>query len=313
MKARTIVVRASLILILGLRLSEYLLVYLACKNTKTLTMFKHPLYLVPFDFTPVSESALRLAIDLAVANEGSVYLLHIVGKNSEKIEARNNFKNVISELRDSEKELVTSKVIVGDLFEDMGKAGDVLKASLIVMGTHGARGMQKVFGSNAVKMISNASSPFLITQGKKTVDKINTIVMPFSFSKESIQITTFAARMAKKFSAKIHLVGYHDDDSWLENKTQSNQLVVRKHLTESNVKHEIINLPASSSYEKELINYAAKVDADIIAAAYFKEGVLPTPNSFIQGIIENELQIPLLTVNAEELTVINSNYTFMSI
>lgn len=275
-------------------------------------MFKHPLYLVPFDFTPVSDSAMRLAIDLAEANNGSVYLLHIVGKNSERIEGRNNFKTVISELKESEQALITTKVIVGDLFEDMGKAGDLLKASLIVMGTHGARGMQKIFGSNAIKMISNASSPFLITQGKKTVDKINTIVMPFSFSKESIQITTFAARMAQKFNAKIHLVGCHDNDSWIEHKTQSNQLVVRKHLTDSNVEHEIINLPTGSSYEKELIVYAAKVDADIIAAAYFKEGVLPTPNSFIQGIIENELKIPLLTVNAEELTVINSNYSFMS-
>ena len=46
------------------------------------------------------------------------------------------------------------------------------------------------------------------------------------------------------------------------------------------------------------------------------EGLLllfPSPNSFIQGMIENEFQIPLLTVNSEELTVINSNYSFMSV
>ncbi len=276
-------------------------------------MFNSPLYLVPYDFSHVSESAARLAIDLAVANNGLVYLLHIVGKTSEKLDARANFKKVIASHNESERKLLTTKVIVGDLFEDMGKAGDLLKASLIVMGTHGAKGFQKVFGSNAVKMISNASSPFLITQGKKSVDKINTIVMPFSFSKESIQITTFAARMAKKFNAKIHLLACHDNDSWIEHKTQSNQLVVRKHLTDSGVEHEIVNIPSSRPYEEELLSYAAKVDADIIAAAYYKESVLPTPNSFIQGMIENELQIPLLTVNAEELSVINSNYSFMSV
>ncbi len=276
-------------------------------------MFKHPLYLVPHDFSSVSKGATLLALDLAKANDGSVYLLHIVGKNSEKSEARRKFADLVSNLKEEDRKLVTTKVITGDLYEDMGKAGDILKASLIVMGTHGAKGMQKLFGSNAVKMISNASTPFLITQGKKKVNKMNTIVMPFSFAKETIQIVTFASAIAKKFKAKIHLVGYHDSDKWLANKVQSNQLVVRRHLTDAGVEHEIVNLPGDKSYEEELMNYSKSVDADLIAAAYFKEGILPSPNSFIQLMIENEQQIPLLTVNAAELTVINSNYSFMSV
>lgn len=277
-------------------------------------MFKHPLYLVPFDFTPVSESAMRLALDLAEVNHGSAYLLHIVSKNAERIEARKKFEDVVANLSEADQSRVTTKVIIGDVYEDMGKAGDILKASLIVMGTHGAKGMQKVFGSHAVKMISNAVSPFLITQGNKQVDKIKTIVMPFSFAKESIQITTFVGTIAKKFKAKVHLVGFHSNDEWLENKTQSNQKIVRKHLAENGVEHEIVNLSKkASTYEKEIMTYASSVDADIIAAAYFKEGIMPSPNSFIQTMIENKLNIPLLTVNAEELTVINSNYSFMTV
>jgi nucleotide-binding universal stress UspA family protein len=276
-------------------------------------MFKHPLYLVPHDFSEISNSATRLALDLAEANNGSVYLLNIVGKDSEKIEARQQFVDLISEMNAEDQKRWTTKVLVGDLFEDMGKAGDILKASLIVMGTHGARGMQKFFGSNAVKMISNASTPFLITQGKKKVEKINTIVMPFSFAKETIQIVTFATSMAKKFNAKIHLVGYHDSDQWLEHKTQSNQLVVRRHLSDQEVEHEIVNLDGKGSYQEELLAYSKSVDADIIAAAYFKEGILPSPNSFIQMMIENENQIPVLTVNAAELSTINSNFAFMSV
>ncbi len=275
-------------------------------------MFKHPIYLVPHDFSEISQSATRLAIDLAEANNGTAYLLHVVGKHSERIQARQQFKNLVAQMSIEDQSRVTTKVIVGDLFEDVGKAGDILKTSLIVMGTHGAKGMQKLFGSNAVKMISNASSPFLITQGKKKVEKISTIVMPFSFAKESLQIITFASSMAKKFKAKIHLVGYHDSDSWLNNKTQANQMIARRHLDEHSIDYEIVNLDRNASYETELISYAKQVDADIIAAAYFKEGILPSPNSFIQTMIENEQQIPLLTVNSEELSVINSNLSFMS-
>ena len=276
-------------------------------------MFKHPIYLVPHDFSSISESATRLAIDLAEANDGSAYLLHIVTKESEKIEARKIFERIVGDMSEKDRSFVTTNVMEGNLIEDVGKAGDILKASLIVMGTHGAKGMQKLFGSHAVRMISSSVSPFLITQGKKNVEKINTIVMPFSFARESIQIASFAGSIAKKFNAKIHLVGYHDSDQWLANKTQSNLIVLRRHFADTGVENEIVNLEKKGSYEKELLAYADSVDADIIAAAYFKEGVLPSPNSFIQHMIENEKQIPLLTVNAAELSVINSNYSFISV
>lgn len=276
-------------------------------------MFKHPLYLVPFDFSEVAEKAMRLALDLAEANNGSTYLLHVAEKESEKTALRRQFDDVFNNLTPEEQKITSTKVIVGDLYEDMGKAGELLKASLIVMGTHGASGMQKIFGSKAIKMIRNSGSPFLITQGKKSVDKLKTIVMPFSFAKETIQITSFASTIAKQFNAKIHLVGFHDEDQWLEHKVQSNQLVVRKHLSDKGIAHEIVNLPKNDSYENELMDYANKVDADIIAAAYFKEGVMPNPNSFMQLMIDNELSIPVLTVNAEELSVVNSNYSFMTV
>ena len=276
-------------------------------------MLKQPIYLVPVDFTDVSAMATRLALDLAEANDGSAYLLHITDNKANKSDARRKLAEIFDELSIEDQGRATTKVIVGDLYEDMGKAGELLKAALIVMGTHGASGMQKVFGSNAIKMIRNSGSPFLITQGKKSVDKLKTIVMPFSFAKETIQITSFAGIIAKQFKAKIHLVGFHDKDQWLEHKVQSNQLVVRKHLTDNDVAHEIVNLPRTDSYEKELMDYANKVDADIIAAAYFKEGIMPTPNSFMQMMLENELNIPVLTVNSEELSVVNSNYSFMTV
>ena len=52
---------------------------------------------------------------------------------------------------------------------------------------------------------------------------------------------------------------------------------------------------------------AAEVDADLMAAGYYKDGIITNPNSFIQAMIENELHLPLLTVNAEGLTVSGSH------
>ncbi|GAB5418687.1 MAG: hypothetical protein Crog4KO_04440 [Crocinitomicaceae bacterium] len=276
-------------------------------------MLKEPIYLVPVDFTSEAASAVKLALDLAKANNGSTYLLHVVSKSADKVNARNQFADFLQDFSEEEMTLISTNVIEGDIFNDIGKAGDILKASLIVMGTHGAHGMQKVFGSRAVKLISSSATPFLITQGKREVERIKNIVMPFSFAKESIQITTFVGSIAKKFNATIHLCGFHDKDDWLDAKTKSNQLVVKRALDEMNASYEIAHLPPSKTYNKDLVDFAKSIDADMFAAAYFKEGILPTPNSFIQGMIENELNLPLLTVNAEELSVINSNYSFMTV
>lgn len=266
-------------------------------------MNQNPLYLIPFDFTPVAESALQIGLDLSKANKGIVILIHVAKSQSDKIEAKLKFRDFYSGLNEEDKKLVDTRVVVGDLFEDIGKAGEILDASLIVMGTHGARGFQKIFGSNAVKLISSSSTPFLITQGKKSVDKMKTIVMPFSFEKKSIQIATFACRIAQKFNATIHLVGYRDRDESFDSHTRSNQIVVEKLLNEKGIEYVIANIPKGSNYEKELMKYAAEVDADLMAAGYYNDGLITNPNSFIQSMIENELHIPVLTVNAEGLTV----------
>jgi len=266
-------------------------------------MQNSPIYLIPFDFTPVSESAMRLGLDLAIANKGSVMLLHVAKKHSEKRDVKKQFKQVIADLSEGDANLVVTRVLVGDIFEDITKAAEIIDAALIVMGTHGARGFQKIFGSNAVKMISHSSTPLMITQGKKTVDKINAIVMPFSFEKKTIQIINLATSIAKKFNATIHLVGYHDKDEWLKKNMKNNQKIIRRHLQENNVEHVIENIAAGSDYNSELMKYAQKVDADLMAAGYYQDGIITNPNSFIQSMIENKLHLPLLTVNAEELNV----------
>lgn len=271
---------------------------------------KAPIYLVPYDFSPISDNALRFAIDLATYNNGSVMVLHIVGKKSERTTATEKFKAIVAALPPNEQPLVATKVLIGDIYEDIAKASEVLSAALIVMGTHGATGMQKIFGSHALRLVSSTSTPFIIIQGLHHYTRLKTIVMPFNFEKESIQIANFAGHIAKQFNAKIHLVGYHDKDEWLENKMKSNQHVVRKFFTDNNIEHEIVNLAQGKTYAKELVKYAEQVDADLFAASYFNDSIIPSVNSFLQELVENN--IPLLTVNTEELTI-SSAYSFMTI
>ncbi len=273
---------------------------------------KSPIYLSPIDFSTVSETAMRLALDLAIANDGSVLMLHFVDKKQAVKEARERFVTFTENLTDAERALVTTKVLVGNIYDSISIASDVVGASLIVMGTHGATGLQKLFGSHALKLVSSTSTPFMITQGGNTSGPIRNIVMPYYFERESMQIASFAASIAKQFNATIHLVGSHHTDEWLAIKTQTNQTVLRRFFAEHGIKCELQNLQQRKTYEQELLAYAESVDADLLAVSYHhSDTFLPTMHSFVQHLLENDRQIPVLTVNTEDLTL-TSGYAFIS-
>jgi len=273
---------------------------------------KKPIYLVPVDFSTVSIEAIHTALGLAKRNNGSVLAIHIVAKKSEREHARTQFNQITSTIAEDLKGIINTKVLVGNIYDDIAKAAEIIGASLIVMGTHGAKGMQKLFGSHALKLVSSTGVPFVILQEGGSLTDIKTIVMPFNFERESIQIANFAGYLAKQFDATIHLVGYHDSDEWLKGKSHTNQSVVRKQFDEHNVKYEIVNIDKTKVYLDEIMNYTTKVNADLIATSFFVDTMLPTMNSFVQSLIENHKQIPILTSNAEELSL-SSAYSFMTI
>ena len=55
----------------------------------------------------------------------------------------------------------------GNIFEDIGDVAKEIGARLIIMGTHGIKGIQKLVGSYALKVILHSEIPFIITQKKR--------------------------------------------------------------------------------------------------------------------------------------------------
>jgi nucleotide-binding universal stress UspA family protein len=269
-------------------------------------------YVVPMDFSAVSENALQIAYNIADTNGRSIYLLHISRNQSDKKAAERKMDALVGQLSEKNKARTVSKVMIGDIYEDLAKAGSLIHGSIIFMGTHGAKGMQKIFGSHAERIVQNSHVPVFIAQEKSSENEFDTIVMPFSFAKESIQVLRIAADVAKEFDSTIHLVAFLAKDELLGQKAKIHQTVARKFLTENNIKHEIVILPQEKSFEQELLDFAESIDADLIAATYFRDGILPTPNSFIQKMIENKYQIPIITMNAEELVVPTATLGFIT-
>ena len=75
--------------------------YISTLKAKLETM-KSPIYLIPVDFSGVAETAMRLGIDLAMANDGSVLMLHFVDKKPAVKEAKERFVTFTENLSPAE-------------------------------------------------------------------------------------------------------------------------------------------------------------------------------------------------------------------
>ncbi len=270
-------------------------------------------FLVPIDFTPISKNALLYALRINAIVPGKIEALHIVSKENQREQAENNFVELINSLEPSASEKIETKIKVGDIYQDIGAEVENGKFELIVMGTHGPRGLQKVFGSRAIKVITSSKTPFIVTQSSIPDDNIESIVLPIDLSRESVQIIQFACDLATKFSAEIHIVYHGESDEWLQKKIKSNLGIAELLIKKTKVKYELQELAGKQSFQDQVIEYSSKIAADLIAVAHHSESIIPQFDTFSQDVITNGHQIPVLIIDAHQVSNVSSKYSFLTV
>lgn len=258
--------------------------------------------LVPHDFTSVADCAISHAAQVAKSYNGDVYLLHVVSKQKEVEPTREKLKEVA--LKAEKKHGVNTHVIVriGSIFEDIGDVASEISAGYIVMGTHGARGMQKILGSHAIKVISHSKVPFIIVQEKdpSATDTYDDIVVPIDHADITKQKLKIAASIAKHFKSRIHIFADSESDEFLKKKLNQELSFAKKYFDEKALPYEIDRaVEGEGNFKKQLVRHAAKMDADLIVIVNTQEGAL-LPDFFgsdEQEVIANDAEIPVLITN----------------
>ena len=114
--------------------------------------------IVPTDFTKVADCALNHASTMALSMGAEIHLLHIVANKEDVDEARTKRAIVVERAKGAGvKAPLFPLVRVGSVYEDIGTAANEIGAGLIIMGTHGMRGMQFITGSRALRVITNST------------------------------------------------------------------------------------------------------------------------------------------------------------
>src|SRR5438094_576188 len=122
---------------------------------------------VPIDFTPVTENALKYSIGLTdVLPVSNIILFHVVASDKESAAVSHKLHELIQSYKDQTRATLEILIKPGNIFDQIGKTAAELNASLIVMGTHGIKGMQHIIGSRAMRVITNSETPYIVVQKK---------------------------------------------------------------------------------------------------------------------------------------------------
>ncbi|HFQ89542.1 MAG TPA: universal stress protein [Desulfobulbus sp.] len=133
---------------------------------------------VPVDFTSIMDKVVDYATSVADKLGAHVTFFHVVNdfQGYDMLLVHPSFGEMTKELREkSEQRMadlvqdykhlkagVSGKVVVGDAAEEIIKFAEQEKADMIIIGTHGVKGLEKILmGSTAEKVVKKAPCPVL--------------------------------------------------------------------------------------------------------------------------------------------------------
>lgn len=255
--------------------------------------------LVPWDFTEVAEFALQHAIKVAKKLDNQITLIHVVKTLKKGEDAHIELNKDIKKLNEKYDIELHSLVLEGSLFHVISDYASENNVSMVIMGTHGIKGLQKFTGSYALKVIVGSKIPFIVIQkppSKK--EEFKEIVFPLDYRTEAKQKLQWALFLVKYFDVKINIIVPTLKDKSLNTKLMGNVHFAEKILDKYDCDYELQKIDGSNSAE-ESIAFAKKVDADMILIMTTK-GIGITDyvlGAQEQYIIANTEKIPVMVVN----------------
>jgi len=258
--------------------------------------------LVPWDFSNVAEYALQHAIRAAKVINCSVTLCHITKKDKENAEAIEKMKVVITDC--IQKYNFTPLVIVkeGSIFTTISEIAEETSSVLVIMGTHGIKGMQKLTGSWALKVVASCKVPFVVVQKPPKDEQFTYIAYPVDYKKEDKQKSIWAVYLNKYFQSKIFMFVQRSTDATLSKQIASNVKFTKQLLENSSIEYEVQEASGVKDFDEEIVDYAKKINANAILITTTKNIDIKDYmfGATEQNIIANHDGISVICVNPKE-------------
>jgi nucleotide-binding universal stress UspA family protein len=272
--------------------------------------------LIPVDFSPAGESALKYGTFLANKYRADMFLLHTMEgihtyppnwfEDKNKASAKGAIDEKVAEKLNEYAEDITKKygVYVQSIVTTGKPAFKIVSAvtehdiDLIVMGTHGVQGFEAVFiGSTAHKVVNLSPCPVVtIREGFKS-EGLKSIVLPIDESRYSRQKVSNVLPLATKCQAAVHLLGIvQTDDKSDIAKLNIKINTVQEAIEKAGLAY-IRKIVKGNNIAMEAMKYAEEVNADLLSIMTDHESDMTGifMGAFARQIV-NHSKVPVLSI-----------------
>lgn len=144
--------------------------------------FQH--LLVPVDFSPANDEALRHAVRFATTFGSQITLLHVIEPppypewgyahltrrdEALKLEARKKLDTLVTDLHCQGCRVNPARITTGDADTQIARVADELHPDLIILATHGHSALTQMFlGGTTERVVRHAPGPVLVVRAKQT-------------------------------------------------------------------------------------------------------------------------------------------------
>lgn len=271
--------------------------------------------LVPTDFSEQAENALRVAADIARKHQSEIYLLHMLelpmqlvdgatgGSKSDLPEAlffmklaHQKFENMMN--ADFLKGITVHETAEFDgAFDGIMDYAKKYEANLIVMGSHGASGLQELFiGSNTEKVVRNSEIPVLAIKKRHNPFEIHNFVYALDFKAENHNAFRQAIAFAKVNNVTLHTLYVNTPGDFRT--THEVEAVMQAFMDEEKEKLEdyTLNIYNDVSIESGILHFAEMINSGLIGiGTHGRKGLAQYFNNSLSTGIVNHAKRPVIT------------------
>ena len=275
--------------------------------------------LIPTDFSEVCQNAIDHGTEIAEFLNYKVCLLHVINKETkhqlkkenkgiDSIEAK--LKDISSSISKNSKVEVDFVICEGSICSEIHRVTSELKANLVVIGTHGKTGLQYLFGSYALKVVTKSPVPVIVVQKRSFNEGYKKIVFPITDFTEDRQKVMLAVYIAKKFDSTILIFKIHQTDPGISSKIEISKNQIEEVFKKYNIPYTIETSKKHQHFAKQVIDYSITQNADLIMIMTEPDMYSPDFNISLwdEKLMFNESQIPVMCFNPVQLGNIYYEY-----
>jgi hypothetical protein len=193
----------------------------------------------------------------------------------------------------------SAMVPVGNIFTTISDTADEIHAELVIMGTHGRKGMQKLLGSWALKVIASSKIPFIVVQEGPTSNGFKKIVFPLDFRSENKEKIQWIYYIARLYNSMVYVIKEKVADRKFRKGIHSNLLFTEKFLRSNNIVYEIHSSAGKKDFTTETLDFAERIEADMLMISATRNIGLAdyVLGANEQRILANPHGIPVMCIN----------------